>query len=85
MVVFRPFVGEVLKGRIVSCNEEHIRGTVALTTPVSIACSNRSTRSFYGLCPGHHHPVLRHADALVLVRDDEDPLVKTVGERVGLT
>jgi hypothetical protein len=24
--VFRPFVGEVLKGRIVSCNEEHIRG-----------------------------------------------------------
>jgi DNA-directed RNA polymerase subunit E'/Rpb7 len=26
MVVFRPFVGEVLKGRIVSCNEEHIRG-----------------------------------------------------------
>lgn len=26
MVVFRPFVGEVLKGRIVSCTEEHIRG-----------------------------------------------------------
>ncbi|KAJ0410576.1 hypothetical protein ATCC90586_007409 [Pythium insidiosum] len=29
MVVFRPFVGEVLKGRIVSCNEEHIRGKSA--------------------------------------------------------
>ena len=28
MVVFRPFVGETLCGKIVSCNENHIRGNV---------------------------------------------------------
>jgi DNA-directed RNA polymerase III subunit RPC8 len=33
MVVFRPFVGEVLKGRIVSCTEEHIRGASPPCSP----------------------------------------------------
>ncbi|OQR83913.1 DNA-directed RNA polymerase III subunit RPC8 [Achlya hypogyna] len=28
MVVFRPFIGEVLKGKIISCTEEHIRGNL---------------------------------------------------------
>lgn len=37
MVVFRPFVGEVLKGRIVSCTEEHIRGASVRLCSSSVA------------------------------------------------
>lgn len=46
MVVFRPFVGEVLKGRIVSCTEEHIRVSMDFVQDIIIPSYALQTPSY---------------------------------------
>ncbi|RMX69405.1 hypothetical protein KXD40_002437 [Peronospora effusa] len=47
MVVFRPFVGEVLKGRIVSCTEEHIRVSMDFVQDIIIPSYALQTPSYF--------------------------------------
>ncbi|KAF1778970.1 protein of unknown function DUF4455 [Phytophthora cactorum] len=48
LVVFRPFVGEVLKGRIVSCTEEHIRVSMDFVQDIIIPSYALQTPSYFG-------------------------------------
>lgn len=50
MVVFRPFVGEVLKGRIVSCTEEHIRVSMDFVQDIIIPSYALQTPSYLYVC-----------------------------------
>uniref|UniRef100_H3H2T6 Uncharacterized protein n=2 Tax=Phytophthora ramorum TaxID=164328 RepID=H3H2T6_PHYRM len=47
MVVFRPFVGEVLKGRVVSCTEEHIRVSMDFVQDIIIPSYALQTPSYF--------------------------------------
>ncbi|KAF1778966.1 protein of unknown function DUF4455 [Phytophthora cactorum] len=47
LVVFRPFVGEVLKGRIVSCTEEHIRVSMDFVQDIIIPSYALQTPSYF--------------------------------------
>ncbi|TYZ64823.1 hypothetical protein PybrP1_004957 [[Pythium] brassicae (nom. inval.)] len=47
MVVFRPFVGEVLKGRIVSCTDEHIRVSMDFVQDIIIPSYALQTPSYF--------------------------------------
>ncbi|OQR92027.1 hypothetical protein THRCLA_08816 [Thraustotheca clavata] len=47
MVVFRPFIGEVLKGKIISCTEEHIRVSMDFVQDIIIPSYAMQTPSFF--------------------------------------
>ncbi|KDO30114.1 hypothetical protein SPRG_05306 [Saprolegnia parasitica CBS 223.65] len=47
MVVFQPFIGEVLKGKIISCTEEHIRVSMDFVQDIIIPSYAMQTPSFF--------------------------------------
>ncbi|CCI46337.1 unnamed protein product [Albugo candida] len=47
MIVFRPFIGEVLKGKILSCNENHIRITMEFMQDILIPSYALQTPSHF--------------------------------------
>ncbi|KAF0695185.1 Aste57867_13992 [Aphanomyces stellatus] len=47
MVVFRPFIGEILKGKIISCTEEHIRVSMDFVQDIIIPSYAMQNPSFF--------------------------------------
>ncbi|ETV88845.1 hypothetical protein, variant [Aphanomyces astaci] len=47
MVVFRPFIGEILKGKIISCTEEHIRVSMDFMQDIIIPSYAMQNPSFF--------------------------------------